>query len=166
MSYSPHPQGTSQQPPTPAPSGPRPRTSVWIWVLLTLALLSLCSIAAMLVLATGGRLPDLSSGPEWTPPPLPTVPLQPERSADLPFLPGDSVVIVSAGAVNLRQTPGFQNKPASDVLRAVPGGTAGTVVAGPQTADGLTWWQVRFDGLEGWMADRTGSGVVLLDLVR
>jgi hypothetical protein len=70
---------------------------------------------------------------------------------------------VNAGPVNLRQTPGFQNKPANDVIAAVPSGQDGSIVDGPVEADGLTWWLVRFGDRTGWMAERSSSGVTLLD---
>ena len=70
---------------------------------------------------------------------------------------------VNAGPVNLRQTPGFQNKLANDVIATVPSGQDGSIVDGPVEADGLTWWLVRFGDRTGWMAERSSSGVTLLD---
>ena len=76
---------------------------------------------------------------------------------------GDLAVNASAGEVRLRKTPGFQNKPADDVISTVPAGAQGEVIDGPQAADGLQWWLVRFDGQEGWMAERSSQGILLLD---
>jgi hypothetical protein len=32
-------------------------------------------------------------------------------------------------------------------------GSVGGVVAGPNTADGLTWWQIRYPDITGWSAE-------------
>jgi hypothetical protein len=79
---------------------------------------------------------------------------------------GDLAVNASAGAVRLRKTPGFQNKPADDVISTVAAGAQGEVIDGPQAADGLQWWLVRFGGKEGWMAERSSQGILLLDRAR
>jgi hypothetical protein len=64
--------------------------------------------------------------------------------------------------VNLRQTPGFQSKPAEDVIAVLRAGELATVLEGPEQADGLRWWRVRSNQVEGWMAERSNSGKVLL----
>lgn len=87
----------------------------------------------------------------------------PPPAAGQRFAPGDTVLNVNPGPVNLRQSPGFQNKPASDVITAIPAGQAGVIAGGPVEADGLVWWQVRFGERTGWMAERSSSGVTLLD---
>lgn len=131
------------------------------------------SLFLLLLLFTGGELPTLHQGPSWTPPPpLPTpsatpatTHAPPQRGAEFPFLPGDAVQNASGGLVNLRRSPGYRNKPEGDVIATIPAGTTGTVVGGPQMADGLRWWQVNFpDYGEGWMAEYSSSGLVLLDL--
>lgn len=162
-------------PPSPASQHPpqsRQRSSTGFWAALTFIALMLCGVLLLLVLATGGQLPQIGNGPSWTPsastgnnvPSAAQADVQ--RSAALPFLPGDAVQNVSGGRVNLRQSPGFQNKPAGDVILVVPAGDAGTVLEGPVQADGLNWWRVRLANGEGWMAERSNSGKVLLNLVQ
>jgi hypothetical protein len=74
---------------------------------------------------------------------------------------GGQVVVVYAGA-NLRRSAGYVDKPDDDVLASVKGGDRGDVVAGPVTADGLRWWQVRFGSNTGWIAETTSAGTRLL----
>lgn len=64
--------------------------------------------------------------------------------------------------MNLRQTPGFQSKPAEDVIAVLQAGELATVLEGPEQADGLRWWRVQFKQNEGWIAERSNSGKVLL----
>jgi hypothetical protein len=138
-----------------------------LWAIATFVILVLGSVLLLLVLATGGRLPALEQGPSWTPS-APVVPApasaaaEVQRSADQPYLPGDALQNVSGGRVNLRQTPGFQSKSAEDVIAVLQAGDGVTVLAGPEQADGLRWWRVRFNEAQGWMAERSNSGKVLL----
>lgn len=156
-------------PPTPShaqrPQQPN-RSKLW-FVVLVFLLLTMACLAVVMVVFSGGRLPDLGRAEvSWTPPPeQPAMtPVSPVVSAgSLRFSPGDAVRNVNAGPVNLRQSPGFQNKPASDVMVAVPAGQVGTIAGGPEEVDGLVWWQVRFGERTGWMAERSSSGVTLLD---
>ena len=129
-----------------------------------------------------GAAPDRS----WTPPvtatPTPThtptpAPQQPEATpptvqlpAHLPtpvpgqwtFQPGDVAVNVNNGPVNLRKTPGYKNKPASDRIALVPAGANVRILHGPALADELVWWYVDWNGLQGWMAERRASGAPML----
>lgn len=153
--------------PAPQQAGDHRRATTVLWAIATFALLSLCSILILVVLATGGQLPDLDQGPSWTPPPAAAIAPAGmasgiERLEDQPFLPGDAIQNVSGGRVNLRQTPGFHNKPADDVIAVLEAGDVATMVAGPEQADGLRWWLVRYGTAEGWMAERSNSGKVLL----
>ncbi len=71
--------------------------------------------------------------------------------------------------VRMRQTPGITNKPASDVVADVPQGTVLTVLEGPRSADGMTWWRNQGklpDGRQvtGWQAEKLADGSVLLAL--
>lgn len=71
--------------------------------------------------------------------------------------------------VRMRQTPGTTGKPASDVVADVPQGTVLTVVDGPRSADGLTWWRnqgLLADGRQviGWQAEKLADGTPLLAL--
>lgn len=80
------------------------------------------------------------------------------------FSVGQTVYVVSEA--NLRRSPGYAGKPASDVIMKLPVATACTVLAGPESADGLEWWQARctVDGqtASGWVAQTTPGGAALL----
>ncbi len=81
------------------------------------------------------------------------------------FKVGDAVHLLSI--VNLRNTPGYTNKQADDVLAQLPIGTSLVIIAGPTNADGLIWWRVKgstADGsvVEGWMAQSAPNGQPLL----
>jgi murein DD-endopeptidase MepM/ murein hydrolase activator NlpD len=81
------------------------------------------------------------------------------------FKPGDQ--IQTQTVVRMRKTPGTTNKPADDVVADVPQGTVLTVLSGPTTADGMTWWrnQGRMpNGTQviGWQAEKLPDGTVLL----
>jgi hypothetical protein len=154
---------TSYQPAT--PPQPRRPNRAGLWTALTFFLLLIACLLAVAVVMSGGRLPDLGNETSWTPPAD-----QPAAVAGLPaaagrpagFALGDRVRNANAGPVNLRQSAGYQNKPAGDVLAVVPAGQLGEITGGPQEADGLVWWRVRFAALEGWMAERSSQGVTLL----
>lgn len=84
----------------------------------------------------------------------------------LPLKNGDTVRTLDA--VNLRRTPGYQNKPASDTIATLDAGQTATVVSGtPQSADGLIWWNVRTSGgsQTGWLAQSAPNGVKLMEKV-
>lgn len=143
---------------------PKPAGRPLPWALITFAALTLCSIAVLAILLTGGNLDEFRPGLSWTP----TAPSDASAPASSPenrvFTSGDRVAIAYAGSVNLRRTPGFQNKPDDDTLRTLGQGTTGTITGGPVDVDGLRWWQVRFESGEGWMAEHTSQGRVLLAL--
>ena len=152
-----------------APSMPQrtTRDRTWLWAVLAFLSLSICGMATFILAVSGGQLPQLANGPSWTPPaPGAEGPAQAERQPTAGFAVGDEVVNASAGQVRLRRTPGFQNKPDDDVITTVPAGAQGEVIDGPQAADGLQWWLVRFNGREGWMAERSSQGILLLDQAR
>jgi hypothetical protein len=67
---------------------------------------------------------------------------------------GDRVV-VSTAQLSVRATPGTNG---TLVVRVDPGQEF-TVLAGPQSADGLNWYQIRSDSgnIEGWAADGDGT---------
>lgn len=64
--------------------------------------------------------------------------------------------------VNLRQTPGYIDKPIGDVLAVIPPNTVCPILGGPQDADGLTWWNLAYGGVNGWAAQVDPYGTVLL----
>jgi|GEM_PF-6679062 len=72
--------------------------------------------------------------------------------------------IVYDGQVNLRRTPGYMNKnDAVDVMTTLLPGTEMRVVGGPEYIDGINWWNVKWNGYQGWMADHRGNGELLLE---
>jgi hypothetical protein len=83
-----------------------------------------------------------------------------------PFQVGEVIRNVSAHNVNLRRTPGYRNKPASDVVAVVLPRADLTVLAGSAGADGLSWWQVRYPRpggpVDGWIAQTGPTGEVFV----
>jgi len=152
---------------------------LFVAITLTLFTMDLPEIAGALNI---GAAPDRS----WTPPvtatPTPTItptpaselPTTPTLAVALPpdlptpapgrwaFQPGDVAVNVNNGPVNLRKTPGYKDKPASDRIALVPAGARVRILHGPALADGLVWWYVDWNGRQGWMAERRASGAVML----
>ncbi len=148
------------------PPSPRPRDRTRLWAALVYVLLTVACLVVTALAFSGGRLPDLGgSEVSWTPPAEQALPLPASApaAAGQRFTVGDAVLNVNPGPVNLRQSPGFQNKPANDIITAVPAGQPGVIAGGPAEVDGLIWWQVRFGERTGWMAERSSSGVTLLD---
>lgn len=137
---------------------------------------TLCTVG-MLAMPALTRLLNIgaNSGQTWTPPtPAPT-PAAVEQPTDLPTSPppavsyptptgpltfqvGNIAVNVNDGAVNLRKTPGYQNKPASDRIALVPANERVNIIGGPALMDGLTWWNVEWQGQQGWIAETRASG--------
>jgi hypothetical protein len=65
--------------------------------------------------------------------------------------------------VNLRRTPGYTNKnDAQDVIYKIDCGARVEILGESRHADGLTWWNVSWNGYTGWLADHTGSGREIL----
>lgn len=134
----------------------------WLWALVSFSALALCSLAVLLAALTGGNLDEFRPGPSWTPG-APAAQVSPaSQPGDLSLGSGVPVAVVYDGGVNLRRTPGYQNKPAGDSLKTIASGAQGVVVTGPEDVDGLRWWKVRFGGDEGWMAERSSQGRLLL----
>lgn len=83
------------------------------------------------------------------------------------FKIGDRVV--TASAARLRQSPGYLNKPATDVVADIAQGVNGQVLGGPRQADSLTWWQLETTTpqgvrVTGWMAETAPGGAAILQL--
>ena len=83
------------------------------------------------------------------------------------FYAGQRVQNVTNSRVNLRTMPGYQNKPADDVLDQLRPGDGVEILGQAESKDGLLWWHVRYqhpDGrvIEGWVAQATASGVTIL----
>jgi hypothetical protein len=76
-------------------------------------------------------------------------------------------VVETQDVVNLRRTPGYVGKPASDILFAAPAKTQLVVLSGvANAADGLTWWNVQTQNVNpavsGWVAQSSPAGATLL----
>jgi uncharacterized protein YgiM (DUF1202 family) len=61
-----------------------------------------------------------------------------------------STVRVNAPMLNLRQSPSTS----ATVIAVLPSGTTGTVVLGPTTADGYTWYRIATSAGTGWVASQ------------
>jgi hypothetical protein len=63
----------------------------------------------------------------------------------------------------LRRSPGYRNKNDDhDILVEIPAGENVIILDGPQVADDLSWWLVSWRGHQGWVAEKTGSGKIIL----
>ena len=80
------------------------------------------------------------------------------------FKIGDSIRTTTV--VRMRRSPGTVGKPTNDIIAELPANSVGTVLGGPRTVDGLTWWQLRItsSGQEGWAAEKLATGEALLVL--
>jgi len=65
--------------------------------------------------------------------------------------------------VSMRRTSGYLNKSRSDVVVEVPSGEIIKIIGGPERSDKLTWWNVTWGAYEGWMAEYSSSGRLLLE---
>jgi uncharacterized protein YgiM (DUF1202 family) len=70
------------------------------------------------------------------------------------FAIGDAVA-VNADVLNLRDAAGL----AGGVVAELPTGTTATVLGGPESVDGYTWYQVETDAGSGWVAGEYLSAV-------
>lgn len=71
-------------------------------------------------------------------------------------------------SARMRQSPGYQDKPANDVIVELTPDVEGDVIAGPEARDGLTWWRLSVPSLPravrmGWVAEVAPNGVLLLE---
>jgi uncharacterized protein YgiM (DUF1202 family) len=69
-------------------------------------------------------------------------------AASTPSLTSGETVIVNTEALNLRSAAGSE----SDIVEILDASTEGQVVSGPETADDMTWYEVDFDGVQGWVS--------------
>ncbi len=174
---------TALPPSVPEPVSERHPVLIGLVLGLLVFALTLCTVG-LLVLPTVATLFNIATAPErsWTPPPAPTpapmdtpTPLPTDTPLPYPtptggsftFRQGDTAVNVANTVVNLRKTPGYLNKPASDRIGLVPAGDTVTIIGGPTEMDGLIWWLVDWQGQVGWMAEtRAGGGRILAPLTR
>lgn len=63
-------------------------------------------------------------------------------------LAAGSTVIVNTSALNLRSAAGSS----SEVVEILEASVEGQVLAGPESADDMDWYQVDFDGVQGWVS--------------
>lgn len=173
----PRPLPATAPPPTstgrPAARRRPDRSRFWLGFALGFVLLSIGSCGSMaLALGFGNlRLSDLRGrGESWTPPtlePTPTIdpaapPVAAADAAGGRFAVGQTVRNVTGSRVNVRSTPGHLGKETSDVLDQIAPGEA-VIIQGESVAqDNLVWWRVSFQGVEGWVAEATASGVQIL----
>jgi hypothetical protein len=116
----------------------------------------------------GATLLSTRKPPTPVEPPTPPTPVEPPKPPTPPaagFKVGDKVW--NTEVLNLRRSAGFQNKPANDIIYEIPASSELTITAGPQAADGLSWWGVRFTSqhgnrYDGWVAGAKASGAPLL----
>lgn len=78
------------------------------------------------------------------------------------FSAGQTVRNVTASRVNLRRTPGHLGKGSDDILVQLAAGDAVVIQGESTVVDNLTWWRVTWQGLDGWVAEATASGVQIL----
>jgi hypothetical protein len=79
------------------------------------------------------------------------VPPTPQTGA---FAPGQQVTVVYPNGLNLRAQPSLLG----EVVGGVFAGEVVTIISGPQTGDGITWWYVQSaDGINGWIAESIGG---------
>ena len=93
----------------------------------------------MTAIATRTLLPTPSASPTVTETPVPVI------------MPGGRAVVAGTGAeqLRLRVGPGL----AQEMVGTLADGTRLSVLDGPDSADGYTWWKVQTeDGQQGWAA--------------
>ncbi|NOZ49523.1 MAG: hypothetical protein GXP37_05655 [Chloroflexi bacterium] len=169
---------------TPRPdSGPPHPVLTGLTAGLLLFGLTLCTLTLWFIPALSRQINIAGvTGPRWSPPtatpvaprptPTPSPDLLPTTSptpapaapVDATFHVGDIAINVNDGPVNLRRTPGYRDKAASDRIALVPEGARVEILAGPASADELVWWRVRWQGQQGWMAEMRVSGGPILKL--
>jgi hypothetical protein len=170
----PTPQDTPSS--TPVRSSRR-RSLFWLGFVVGFGMLviSSCSGVAIALGLNQLSLAELQGiGSAWTPPPytpeptpLPVAVTDGSSAGSLRFAPQQAVRNLTNSRVNLRSTPGYLSKPASDVIGVIQPGASAVILGENQTADNLVWWRVRAvldDGrtIEGWVAEATASGVQIL----
>ncbi|MEZ4708852.1 MAG: SH3 domain-containing protein [Caldilineaceae bacterium] len=156
--------------PTTAPP-PKVRSLFWpgfTFGLVFTALVS-CGGLAMALGLNDISLADIQGGgPAWTPPAITPTPenvvVQSAAAAPIAgiFQPGQNVRNITNSRVNIRRTPGHLGKPGDDILAQAQPGESVEIISGPTEADNLLWWQIRYGGTEGWVAEATSSGVTIL----
>ena len=88
-------------------------------------------------------------------------------STQVPSPPNSSVryaeISGEVDEVNLRKSPGYLSKnDRTDVVAEIPAGYTVEILDGPEKADDLLWWYVKWNGYKGWIAEQTGRGRKIL----
>lgn len=121
------------------------------------------------------------TGASWTPSPVTPAPVVAQANPDTEegapaaggsaaisarFAAGQSVRNVTNSRVNIRMSPGYLGKPASDVIGQVEPGETLQILGDPTSVDELVWWHIQTTGggqpVVGWVAEATASGVQIL----
>lgn len=157
----------------PARKGKPVRSFFWHGFVLGFALLSLagCGGLAMALGLTDLSLAEFQGvGAAWTPPTIPT-PAAASAEVAASSLDGadegafhatEIVRNITSSRVNVRMTPGHLGKPAEDIILQIEPGATVEILGERASQDNLLWWHVRVNGLEGWVAEATASGVQIL----
>jgi len=126
--------------------------------------------AATASLATSGTLQPLSTAAAPVAFSVVSTPVPAPGTPSFNCEPGIQVggtVNVAQRAVRMRRLPGYVNKnDATDSLHYMEAGDALVVRGGPQIVDGLCWWLVEHQGFQGWAADHSQEGRLLLSINR
>jgi len=98
----------------------------------------------------------------WTPMPTHTPSPTPDEPAirACPGLPAPQLIIGAYGRVRpTGQGNRLRTQPSTsgEQIGTIPLGRLFFVLEGPECADGVTWWRVRFNELEGWTAESVSS---------
>lgn len=172
------PTATYEQPPAPGRAPRRGRGTgrglFWVGFAVGFVALTIASCSGVAATLGFGRLSlaDLRGGGSvWAPPtlaPTPTAPLVAEGDAAQAvtsggrFAAGSLARNITGTRVNVRRTPGHLGKGADDVLVQITPGEQVEIQGETTSADGLTWYRVLYQGLDGWVAEATASGVQIL----
>lgn len=78
----------------------------------------------------------------------------------------DRVKVIASPSLNVRPSASLSNTPSC----SQPTGATGTIIGGPVSASGYTWWQINYDsGCDGWSGEDylqvvsgTGTGTTIL----
>jgi uncharacterized protein YraI len=102
-----------------------------------------------------GWTPEASSYGEYWTEPIYCAVVQPR------LVPG-MLARVTPGLPNvLRTLP--QRGTASTIIGEIPGGALFSVISGPQCSEGMSWWQVNYNGLIGWTPENSTFGEYWLE---
>jgi hypothetical protein len=94
----------------------------------------------------------------YTPPPPPPTPTPIPAACSLAprLTPGTSAFVIPGPANVIRSAPGIASN--SAVIGQIPGGAFFYIVGGPQCGnDGRHWWQILYQGVNGWTAEGEGA---------